>query len=168
MRQVQVGFTRDFAFTAAQAAEPLGERLEAMPPPVRRDALIHGNPIEPGARVFVAQAADPLPGPKEGFLDRVLGQRLVPKDQTGGPQELEAVSVNHLLECVPVAVPTPFDDASERRIHEHANRIDAESAVDGGTFRTPHADPPPQGGRDVAMVWREGIISSRSVAARRW
>src|SRR5207237_8592318 len=116
---------------AADPAEPLRERLKPMPPPVRRDALIHGNPIEPGARVFVPQAAHPLPGPQEGFLDGVLSQRLVAKDQTGRPQELEAVSVDHLLECVPIAVATPLDDASERRIHEHANRIDAGTPMNG-------------------------------------
>src|SRR5213080_4382326 len=131
MRQVQVGFTRDFAFTAAQAAEPLGQRLEAMPPPVRRDALIHRNSIQPRSRIFVTQTTDALPGSKKRLLDGVLRQRLVPKDQTGRPQELEAVAVDHLLESVPITVATPLDNAPERRIHEHANRIDAGSAANG-------------------------------------
>ena len=102
-----------------------------MPPPVGRDAFIHGDSGEPRSRVLVAQTADPLPGLEEGFLDGILRQGLVAKDQAGRPEQLKAVPVNHLLKGVAIAVPPPLDDASEHRIHEHANPIDAPGAVTG-------------------------------------
>ncbi len=85
MRQVQPRFARDLALGAAQPPKALGERLEAMATPVRRDAFIHGDSGEPGSGVFIAQTADTLPGLEKGFLDGILGQRLIPQDQTSGP-----------------------------------------------------------------------------------
>src|SRR5919201_2894562 len=86
--EIESGLARHLAFAAAEPAETLGERLEAVTSPVRRNAFVHSNPCQPGSRILVAQAVDPLPRFEEGFLDRVLSKRLVAEDQTGRPQEL--------------------------------------------------------------------------------
>src|SRR3984893_12696735 len=86
LREVQPRFARDLGLATAEAAEALAERLEAMAPPVRRDAFIHGDSCEPGSRVFVAQTADPLPGFEKRVLDGILGQCLITQDQTSGTQ----------------------------------------------------------------------------------
>src|SRR6202043_437995 len=72
--QVEALLAGELVLGTAQAPEPLGERLKAMPPTVQRDAFIHGDSCEPGSGIFVTQAADPLPGLEKCFLDRVLGQ----------------------------------------------------------------------------------------------
>ena len=96
---------------------------------------IHGQDLPQPAGPFAFALATELReipvGLEEGFLDGILRQGLVAKDQAGRPEQLKAVPVNHLLEGVAIAVPPPLDDASEHRIHEHANPIDAPGAVTG-------------------------------------
>src|SRR5438445_11279448 len=123
MCQVKPCLARHRTLTAAEAAEALGERLEAMAPTVGRDAFIHGDSCEPRSRVFVMQTADPLPGFEKGLLDGIFGQSLIAKNQTSRPEQLEAVAVHDLLEGVTVAFSPAGDDAPERGIHEHANRM---------------------------------------------
>src|SRR6202011_2632613 len=94
--QVEALLAGELVLGTAQAPEPLGERLKAMPPPVQRDAFIHGDSCEPGSGIFVAQTADPLPGLEKRFLDGVLGQRRVAKNEPGGSQQLEAIAIHYL------------------------------------------------------------------------
>src|SRR5207302_4538657 len=143
---------------AAEAAEALGERLEAVAPTVGRDAFIHGDSCEPRSRVFVVQTADPLPGFEKRFLDGVFGQCLIAQNQTRRSEQLEAVAVHDLLEGVTVAFAPAGDDAPERWIHEHAN---------GMTPRVSWT------GEPLPCAWGRGfgrtvIISSRTAAGRRW
>src|SRR5439155_21766416 len=122
MCQVNPCLARRLMPTAAEAAEALSERLEAVAPAISRDAFIHGDSCEPRSRVFVVQTADPLPGFEKRLLDGVFGQCFIAQDQTSRPEQLEAVAVYDLLEGVTVAFSPAGDDAPERGIHEHANR----------------------------------------------
>src|SRR5207245_11001275 len=118
MCQVKPCLARRLMPTAAEAAEALGERLEAVTPTVGRDAFIHGDSCEPRSRVFVVQTADPLPGFEKRLLDRIFGQRLVAQDQTSRPEYLEPVAAYDLLDGVTVAHSPAGDHAPERRLHE--------------------------------------------------
>src|SRR3977135_959235 len=81
LRQVKTGLGLDPALAPPKATEALGERLEAVAPPVGRDAFIHGDSCEPRARVFVAQTTYQLRRLGECFMDRIFRQRLIAKDQ---------------------------------------------------------------------------------------
>src|SRR3989442_11437422 len=156
--QVKPRLARHLTLAAAEAAKALGKRLEAMAPAVGRDPFIHGDSCQPRSWVFVAQTADPLPGLEKRLLDGILGQGLIAQNQSSRSEQLETVTVHHLLEGVTVAFSPASDDAPERGIHEHANGMTTRESKTGEPS-------PATRGRGFG---RTVIISSRIASCRRW